>query len=43
MRLIQFLNNLLLSIREVNFKATKDVFVIHTLLKLLYSNKANWL
>lgn len=31
-RLIQLLNHLLLSIREVNFKATKDAFVLHTLL-----------
>lgn len=33
MRLIQLLNNLLLSIREVNFKATKDAFAVHTFLE----------
>jgi len=32
MRLIKSLNHLLLSITEVNFKANKDAFVVHTLL-----------
>lgn len=35
MRLIQLLNNLLLSIREVNFKATKDAFAVHTFFRTL--------
>lgn len=43
MKLIQLLNNLLLSIRDANFKATKDSFVVHTLLRQFSSNKASWL
>lgn len=35
MRLIQLLNNLLLSIREVNFKTMKNAFVVHTFLEQL--------